>query len=78
MKHYTLIMNRPESILKERFPHLSTSPLYGTPQVLVWDGPAQRKDITRLYEAIAPYCAGISLTSGKTKSTPVLNRGKWE
>ena len=78
MNHYTLILNRPQSILAERFPKIQVRRTYGT-QALVWDGPANKKDITRLYDALLPYCAGIALYRGKRiRSNAILSAGEWD
>ncbi len=78
MTHYTLMLNRPEGPLRERFPSVKLTRAYNTQQFLVWDGPANKSDIIRLYDALAPYCAGISLTKGKKKSVSVASQGKWD
>ena len=77
MKHYTLMLNRPEGHIRERFTRVKLTQAYDTPQFVVWDGPANLRDIRRLYDALAPYCSGISLTSGKSKSTPVASQGSF-
>jgi hypothetical protein len=77
MTHYTLMLNRPEGALRERFPKVKLTQVYNTPQALVWDGPANKRDIKRLYDALAPYCSGISLTRGRRKSVSVSFQGSF-
>ena len=72
MTHYTITLNRPESILAERFRKVP-----GTNQAIAWDGPARKADAVRLYESLAPYCAAIGLFSGKDRGRCIMTQGDW-
>lgn len=78
MIHYSIILNRPESILRQRFPAVRPRRLYNTEQHLVWDGPARKRDVVKLYDALSPYCAGIILSAGSgPKGRTILSQGEF-
>lgn len=80
MKHYTLIIFKPEGDLLPRLVNNSKFRKGAAKdQWILWDGPASQRDILNLYETISPYCSGISLTSGsKEVQKHVRSQGKFQ
>lgn len=65
MKHYTLIVHKPEGDMRAR---IASEPHFRSPapnQFVLWDGPAEKRDILNMLEIVRPYCGGLLLACGR-------------